>query len=365
MRWLGYPDDSMTLRGLLSVLLLAAACTPASTDVSTTANGEGAASAANDERWPTEFVTGYGTGPALFLSESADAPALGYVSPNVAIETRGAPQNGRLPVRIRGALKVRAWISAERLALRVTEPGKIEGTPAYVGPGDLVRFVSPDAVEGLARVEALPRFADQIFGSGHTGTFAMTALTAGDVPANATPLSTGETFRLPAGQEVPLHATPREVITTLPALEPGTRVEVLRDRGTWKGVRVGEGPYLIGYVNVELADPGEDTVFAAGATGVPSRLRAEADKPLWRLAPDTRIRFDGNTVGILAEAGYGREMNRYEDTQEVDLFVAVNDQVAMRGMVRIADLQPVEAEAPAAAPAAPAAQPAAAQPATP
>ncbi len=216
MWWLGYPDDSMTLRGLLSVLLLAAACTPASTDVSTTANGEGAASDANDERWPTAFVTGYGTGPALFLSESADAPALGYVSPNVEIETRGAPQNGRVPVRIRGALKVRAWISAERLALRVTEPGKIEGTPAYVGPGDLVRFVSPDAVEGLARVEALPRFADQVFGSGHTGTSAMTALTAGALPAYATRLRTSGLCRWPAGHEVHPHPSPTTRLTTIP-----------------------------------------------------------------------------------------------------------------------------------------------------
>lgn len=304
-------------------------------------------SAADPARWPRDFVAGQGTGPALYLSEDPGSPALGYITPGVAVRIAGLPQNGRIPIRIRGGLKVRAWMTMERLGLRVTERGKIGGTEVYVGPGDYVRFLSPAEQEGIARVEVMPTYALGVFGPAYTGEYPLDRLSADDPPEGAEAPAPGESFRLPAGTEVPLHSSPREVITTLPALEPGMRVDVMRDRGRWKGVRVGEGPYLLGYVDTEahpLAEAGEASAPAEppASEGPPARLRAEADKPLWRLAEGTRVRFNDTTVGILDAPGYGREMNRYEDSQEVDLFVAVDDDVALRGLVRISDLQPAE-----------------------
>ena len=305
----------------------------------------GSTSTADPARWPREFVAGPGTGPALFLHQGSDAPALGYVSEGVPFSIAGLPENGRVPVRIRAGLKVRAWLSTTRLAQRVQRRGKIRDTAGYVGPGDLVRILGPDIDEERMRVEVMPRFGAEALGAAVTGTFPTVGL-APTAPAEPEALSTGETRGLPEGREVPLYDRPRgEVIARLPALTPPIRVEVLRERGEWKGVRVGEGPYLVGYVDADLGDAPPAVEDPGPNEGMPRRLQAEEDKPLWRLAVGTRVRFDGRTVAILDAEGWGREMNRYENTGEVDLFVAVDDDVAVRGMVRISDLQPVAEEA--------------------
>ncbi|HJL30871.1 MAG TPA: hypothetical protein RMI62_17455, partial [Polyangiaceae bacterium LLY-WYZ-15_(1-7)] len=115
--------------------------------------------------------------------------------------------------------------------------------------------------------------------------------------------------------------------------------------------RAGVGPYIVGYVNVDLVEPGEleEPPTPPTSEDVPLRLQNQQQNPLWRLPAGTRVRFDDETIGILDEDGYGREMNRYESTGEVDMFVAANDEVALRGMVRIDDLQPIEGEGDAAA----------------
>lgn len=349
---------------VLSVLAQACAPSPAPTTEAEEGSAGGTAAtapaSADPARWPREFVAGPGTGPALFLHQGSDAPALGYVSPGVPFKIAGLPENGRVPVRIAAGLKVRAWMTTRRMALRAQRRGKIRGTPAYVGPGDYVRFLAPADDPEWARVEVMPQLAEGVFAAAVTGEFPMIGLSHTEPPADAEPPSPGEPRVTPGGREVPLFARPGgETVATLPALAGGVPVAVLRDRGEWKGVRAGIGPYLVGYTNVELREAPTTAATPAAATPatppgqVPLRLQAEADKPLWRLAEGTRVRFDGRTVAILAAEGWGREMNRYENSGEVDLFVAVDDTVAVRGMVRISDLRPVE-EAPAAAPTAPA-----------
>jgi len=354
-------------RALYALSCFALACSPApapsddSDDHGELSSGgtTAAAPASDPSRWPREFVAGPGTGPALFLHQGSDAPALGYVSEGVHFKIAGLPENGRVPVRIPGALKVRAWLSTRRMALRAQHRGKIRGTPAYVGPGDYVRFLAPADDPDWMRVEVMPRLAEGVFGPAVAGEFPAIGLSHEPPPADAEPPSPGTIRYVPAGREVPLYARPRgEVVATLPALPTGVQVAVLRERGEWKGVRAGLGPYLVGYTNAELGEDGPSSAEApaqpAAAPGeVPIRLRAEADKPLWRLAEGTRVRFDGRTVAIFGSAGWGREMNRYENTGEVDLFVAADDNVAVRGMVRIADLLPVEGSNEAEAPAAP------------
>lgn len=326
------------------------ACEPVETTETETETEEtttgGSTSTADPARWPRDFVAGPGTGPALFLHQGSDAPALGYVSEGVRFSIAGLPENGRVPVRIRAGLKVRAWLSATRLAHRVQRRGKIRDTAAYVGPGDLVRILGPDIDQERMRVEVMPRYGRDALGTAVTGTFPTVGL-APDAPAEAEALSSGTTRGLPEGREVALYDRPRgEVIARLPALTPPIRVEVLRERGEWKGVRVGDGPYLVGYVDADLGDAPPALEDEPANEEMPRRLQAEEDKPLWRLAVGTRVRFDGRTVAILDAEGWGREMNRYENTGEVDLFVAVNDEVAVRGMVRISDLQPAEEAAP-------------------
>jgi hypothetical protein len=45
---------------------------------------------------------------------------------------------------------------------------------------------------------------------------------------------------------------------------------------------------------------------------------------------------------MLSKDGFAREMNRYEDDGEVDVFVAADDAVAVRGIVQIDALAPYQ-----------------------
>ncbi len=341
----------------LSVVLpwmacVAAACGGSSPEVNTSSSGS------EPSGWPTEFVTGPGTGPALYLHEREDAPAIGYVSEGVRVSIYEPPRGDRVRVRIRGPLKVRAWLSSSRLAARVMRRGKIRGTPAYVGPGDLVQVLGPADDPGRLNVEVTPWF-DRLPTASlgpYTGTFPRVGLSAEPVPGGAEPPREGTSHVLPAGQEVPIYDKPDgAVVATLPALEPPLPVEVLRERGAWKGVRVGDGPYVVGYVNAELqpatgeseqTGPSPDGTASKIAPGeIPQRLQAEEGRTLWRLPEGSKVRFQGQTIAIVASSGFAREMNRFEDTGEVDVFAAVDNDVAVRGMVRLTDLQAAEAPA--------------------
>jgi hypothetical protein len=81
---------------------------------------------------------------------------------------------------------------------------------------------------------------------------------------------------------------------------------------------------------------------------------------LHRVAAGTRIRFHGRTIARVRQEGWARELGR-QAGDLVDVFVAVTDDVALRGLVPASSLTLVEAGTPAAAP--PPAQPA--QPAQP
>jgi hypothetical protein len=157
--------------------------------------------AAEPWTWPSVMVTGPGSGPALFLGPEAGAAAIGYVSSGLQVELAAQPTGDRAPVRIRGPMKVRAWMATDRFALRVQRRGKIRGTAAYVGPNDLVRVVGP-AEPGRARVEARPilRRAPDIRLEPFDGTFPIVGL--GPDPVDVGPddqPTPGQTMRLPPG----------------------------------------------------------------------------------------------------------------------------------------------------------------------
>jgi hypothetical protein len=302
--------------------------------------------------WPEELVAGAGTGPAIYLDENEDSPAIGYISQGVVVRIMGPPEGDRIPIRIHGPMKIRGWLSTSRLAARVHKRGRVTGTPAYVGENDFVRVLGR-ADGDLMRVEVRPLLGDQagtMLGP-FVGTFPADNLGSAEVEAGDT-LSEGEPHTLPAGEEVQVYSRPNEVVATLPASDPPLTVVVLRDRGRWKGVRIGVGPYLIGYVNVSLTATDQpprppDGPPAAPEGSVPERLQVEQERPLWRLPSGTRVRFNGRTMAILAEDGFAREMNRYADTGEADVFVAVDEDIAIRGMVPIRALEEYDGPAPA------------------
>ncbi len=297
--------------------------------------------------WPSELLAGPGAGPAMFLTEEPNGPALGYVSPGVRVQIMGSNHALRIPVRIEGAMTVQGWFAIDRLVARVQRRGRIKGAPVYVGPNDIVRVLGP-ATRGRMQIEVRPVLTDMLTAGPFVGTFPKIGLGVARLDPEPSMLpKPGAPFRLPAGQQVQLYSNPRTVVATLPATTPPLVVRVLRDRGEWKGVRVGMGPYLLGYVRGPLeaaeamAPASRDplAVLPVAADALPDRLQADADKPLWKLPAGTQIRFGDRVIATLNQPGLAREMTRYAQDGEADVFVAVDNTVAVRGMVRVSELQ--------------------------
>ena len=296
--------------------------------------------------YPTKMLSGPGEGPALFLHDTADSPALGYLSAGVPMKLGSLPSGGRVLVKIGGKIKVRAWLPVDRLALRVQKRGRVSGTPTYVGPGDLLVVRGPSDAETL-RVTVLPNFeAEDV--QAYDGTFPRASLNAEPTDPDAKPLNPGTAGRLPKGKSVDLYNKPDgNVVATIKGTTEGARVSVLKESGEWKGVRAGRGPYLVGYIK-ETVQPFQEQMLPK--SNIPERLQADASAKLWRLKNGARIRFEGKTVGIVSsESAMAREINRYPESNEVDVFVASDDDLAIRGMVAEADLIPTGIEIPAAA----------------
>jgi hypothetical protein len=290
---------------------------------------------------PAQRQAGPGSGPALFLGAGPGAAAVGYVSPGVPLRVVGAPQGGRVPVAIEGPVEVRAWMDASRLAGRVQERGRVGGAPGYVGPNDMVRVLGT-AEEGLLRIELRPPLRGDAAMPAFEGIYPAARIGARRLDVSQAPgPNPGTPMQLPAGQQVPVYDQPEgKVVATLPSLEPPLTVVVLVDQGAWKGVRVGTGPYVVGFVKAELSpaaappSPGPDPLAPpASSSTVPVRLMAEPGQPLWRVRPGTQVTFQRETVAVVRHEALAREMARHDPTGEVDVFVAANEDVAVRGMV--------------------------------
>jgi hypothetical protein len=318
-------------------------------------HAEGAPEARPPTGWPTTFVVGPGSGPALFLGPAADAPPMGYVSAGAQVELAGPPEGDRIPVIIPGDLEARGWLPLSRLAARIQERGRVAGAPGYVGPGDVVRVLGA-ADEGLMRIELRPPLREGHALPAMEAVYPAARLGARRLgPADAPGPNPGTPMALPLGQTVDVYDRPDgEVVASLPALDPPLRIVVLVENGPWKGVRVGTGPYLTGFIKDALTPaeapekaPVDPLAHARSDGPVPIRLMAEPDRPLWRLEAGARITFGDKTIGIAHEGALAREMARHGATDQVDVFVAQGDTVAVRGMVDTDALKTAEGVAPA------------------
>jgi len=351
-------DASNRLSTLLLVLsTVISGCTPANTATTGPAPAVPSADdgASVTQELPSELVTTMGSSPAIFTGSEPQAPAVGYITGGVHVDITGPAVGDRAPIRIDGPMAIRGWLSTSRLGMRVIHRGRVDDTSTYVGPGDLVRLLGSDA-DGHIRIEVRPRLSSGAELGPFQGVFPASGLSLDDAPADAEAPSVGTPASLPAAQAVQIFDRPGgEVVATVPAATPPEVVVVLRDRGEWKGVRVGVGPYVVGYVNVPLrpadAAPSAPTTPLTPAGAVPARIAAEQNHPLFTVPDRARVRFDGQTFAILHQPGFAREMQRYENTQDSDVFVAADDQIAVRGLMHITDLTPAAAGAPAPAPA--------------
>lgn len=298
------------------------------------------------EGWPRILVVTPGSGPALYLGPDDDSPAIGYVTEGVRVRLDGPPANGRVPVTVSGGLSARGWMPLGRVGAYVTQRGRVDGTPTYLGVGDLVSLLARND-DGSFRVQIAPwlgRGENDRLGP-FEGTIPGDWIS--DAPAEGpdTGLNPGENRLLPAGREVPVYDRANgSVIATIPAADAPHTVVVLRERGGWNGVRVGVGPFLVGYVQGELpaaeGPPRATWVRPTSNGGVPLRIREEQGT-LYRVRSGTRIRFLDRVIARTRGDGWARELGRVGEGQ-LDAYVAVDDSAAIRGLVRARDLEPAE-----------------------
>ena len=298
------------------------------------------------EGWPRVLVVTPGSGPALFLGPEDDSPPIGYLSPGVRVRVDGPVRNGRIPVTVAGGLSARGWMPLGRVGAYTTQRGRIEGSPTYVGVGDLVSIL--EKTEGGFRVQVGPwlgRAENDRLGP-WTVELPADWLGSERPEGGDTGLNPGQNRRLPAGQEVAVYDRPGgRVIATLPPADPPHTVVVLRERDGWGGVRAGVGPFLVGYIQTEgltEADSPPRVLYeppAPGDDGMPARIAAEQGR-LFRVAEGARVRFLDRTIARLRGQGWARELDRIDD-QNLDVYVAVDEGAALRGIVRERDLTPV------------------------
>jgi hypothetical protein len=242
-------------------------------------------------------------------------------------------------------MSVDLHISASRLAARVLRGGRVRGTPVSVGVGNLVRVLGPADEPRRTRIAVTPVVADPRLRDGlgtWEGTFPVVGLGA-DASAATPTLAEGTTRRLPP-TEVGLYEAPGgPLVFTLPALNPGLTVELVRDDGPWHAVRVGAGPYLVGFVQTDLVPAAASMVPPSGAgrggAALPQRISDESAHPLFRVPAGTEVVFEGRVIARLNQPGWAREMHRYGAYQQSDVFIAVDDAIAVRGLVPVTALQ--------------------------
>jgi len=292
------------------------------------------------------LVIGPGSGPALYLGHEENAPAVGYLNPGVRVRLESSMVNGRVEVLVGGALATKAWVPLQRVGAYTQSRGRITGTRAYVGPGDFVGILGPAAEAGQMRVEVRPWLGGGNFIGPFVGTFATDQLADTPPEGEVEGVSSGECFRMAAGATLTVTESPTgDAITNLPALDPPLAVTVLRQRNDLFGVRAGYGPYLTGYVRGSLEACGGEMPEPEPAAGTSASEQpywmSQERGPLHRIASGTRVRFHGRTIARLRAEGWARELGR-QDGGLVDVFIAVNDDVAIRGLVRERSLTLVE-----------------------
>lgn len=296
--------------------------------------------------WPRVLVIGPGSGPAIYLGHAEDAPAVGYLNPGTRVRLESNVVNGRVEVLVGGALATKGWVPLPRVGAYTQQRGRVEGTRAYVGAGDFVGILGAAETAGQMRVEVRPWLGGGNFIGPFVGAFPADQLADRRPEGEIEPLTPGECYRLPPGQTMTIDATAQgEPITTLPALDPPLAVTVLRARNDLFGVRAGYGPYITGYIRGALQRcegemPAPDPMVPPSEGDRPVWMQLE-DGPLHRVASGARVRFHGRTIARLRAEGWARELGRQEGGL-VDVFIAVDDAVAIRGLVREGDLTLVE-----------------------
>jgi hypothetical protein len=165
---------------------------------------------------------------------------------------------------------------------------------------------------------------------------------AGEFPKpDALAPEAGKAFVLPTGSPLTLCEAPKgKVVARLGPFPFDAQVTVLGTEAGFSAVRIGSGPYLIGYTDTKLtALPSEVSPSASPIPQprvqnpllLPARLNGEPG-PVKRVRAGTRVSFNEHIVAVFEKDGWARVIAQYPDGQ-VDVIAAINDDVTVRGLV--------------------------------
>jgi hypothetical protein len=323
--------------------------------------------------WPRTLLAADAEGPAIFRRSSATARGYAWIAGGTEIEPRGPIQNGRVFVHVGGALRVRGYMPVDRFEAFVSERGRVNGTPLYLVPGDRVHLVSARGSDAVIEASALLAHPDLERSPLFQGEFPFAQL-ASAPEGSGQGASNGEPVRLRAS--FALYGEPNgEPIWQPPALGSPMAAVLLRDRGEWLGVRIGLGPYLVGYVprsaleiaNAQKQDGTSEVVdpwrnervspiplapavsdpWARETQGeppahppLPPRLESALVRPLFAVRRGTRVRVDGTTVAVFERDGHAVELERRG--ADALVLAAADESITVQGIVRGEDLIPIE-----------------------
>lgn len=291
---------------------------------------------------PKQMVSAPSNEPTLFLTAQSNSPVLGFLGDGVLLDVLGPANAGRVPVRVRSAMQVRAYVPETLLTLRVQRHGRVRGTPIYLAADNTVQVIGEEGPSRL-RVRASPRLGTRSL-SPFEGSFPTVGLGTAH-PSNPEQPPAGEPYVLPANTPLKLYEKPNgEVLTELAPQPLAVHARVLSVRGNWYAVRVGDGPYLVGYTDAPLQKASEEAAASqpaqSASAALPTRLQSEAGE-LRRVVKGAKVSFDGRVVAKLDQEGYARVLNTYP-SGEADALVAIDNDVTVRGLVKLTDLKPAQ-----------------------
>jgi hypothetical protein len=298
---------------------------------------------------PRQVLSGATDAPALYLGTSATAPVVGFLGQDVLLDVLGPPVTGRVPVRVHGALSVQAYVPASLLQLRTQRRGRLRGTPVYLGPNDPVLVVGAGEKSDRLRVRAAPRMGDLNLPA-FEGTYPTIGLAPRQPADDVAAPPEGEAYVVPVNTALELRDKPNgKLEVVVPAQSEPVPARVVGEQNGWFAVRVGDGPYLVGYTNAQLqraetpARAASVPAQATPAAELPRRLARETGE-LKRVSSGATVSFGGRVIAKLGKQGYARVLAVYPNG-EADALVAVDDAVAVRGLLNTADLVPPPAVA--------------------
>jgi hypothetical protein len=301
-----------------------------------------------DAQRPEQMLLAYTDKPVFFTGPAPDAGVVGFGAQDLLLTLTGPATQGRVPVRVDGPLEVSAFVPEELLILRVQRRGQVRGTPVYVAPDQALRVLGTAETPSRWRVLVTPVLLGETL-EPMMGSYPKRGL-APQLAAAAEPPAEGETARVPAGVALRLYDQPEgQLVYQVKARSEPWPLRVLGVRAGMAAVRAGEGPFLVGYTDAPLL-PAEGVTPsvrdprppkpAVRKQAIPARLLRETG-PLKRVVRGAELRFDGKVIGRFRQPGYARVLAKYPNG-ELDVFAAVDDNVALRGLLRASEVTALE-----------------------